>query len=135
MRRRVRHPPRRRIGTEAPEIHQRPHRHVVGAATVFGKAEGVRQHFAELGIDIDPLAAVVIVEATQRRVGSIGAERQVHRVEPRLHAGAQVFGGRGQWARDLHRPGAAHGLPGQQRFTATGGCVRASGQREAGHMR
>ena len=75
------------------------------------------------GVDVDPLAAVVIVEAAQRRVGAIGAEREVHGIEPRLHAGAQSFGGRGQSARDLHRPGAAHGLPGQQRFTHAAGCV------------
>ena len=125
----VGHPTRRRIRTEAPEIHQRPDRDVVGAAAVLREAQRVRQHLAELGIDVDPLAAVVGVEAAQRRVGSIGAERLVHGVEARLHAGAQFFGGRRQTRR---RSSPSRRCPWSARtaaFHASAAGVGAAGQR------
>ena len=117
---RVGHAIARRIRTEPPQIHQRPDGEVVGAATGFGQAQAVAHHRRELGIDVQPLAAVVFVETAQRRVRPIGAQCLVDGLEARLHAGAQVLAGRGQRARDPHRPGAAHGFAAQHGLVGKG---------------
>ena len=66
------------------------------------------------------VAAVVRVESLSAESWRVGAEREVHGVEPRLHAGLQAFGSGRQRPGDLHRPRAAHRLARQQRFAHRG---------------
>ncbi len=76
------------------------------------------------------------VEAAQRGVGALGAERQIHGVEARLHAGAQVLRRRGQRAR---RASTVQALPmvspDSRRLAADVACPPRSGEPRARRSR